>query len=55
MCFAAPMGRWLLVLVLVVLCVLDAIEVFRCHWLSGLPSEGVGLGDEFGCVVLGLI
>ena len=53
--FAAPMGCCCLVLVLVVLYVLDAIEAFRRCWLSSLPSEGVGLRGEFGCVVLSLI
>ena len=55
MCFVTPMGRCCLVLVLGVLCVLDVIEAFRRRWLSGPPSEGMGLGGEVGCVVLGLI
>ena len=45
----------LLALVFVVLCFLDAIKAFRRRWLSGLPSECVGLGCEYGCVVLDLI
>ena len=45
----------LLAFVCVVLHVLDAIEAFRCRWLSGLPSECVGLSCEFGCVALDLI
>ena len=49
------MGRCCLVLVLVVMRVLDAIKAFRRRWLSGPPSEGVGPGGEFDCVVLGLI
>ena len=54
-CFATPMWHCCLTGVFAVLRVLDAIEAFRCRWLSGPPNKGVGLGCEFDFVVLDMI